>query len=510
MDTKYLVCIQIESNEKVWNRCVIASYVPHIDDLQFYYHTLCGIEGTITSHHECIPNTFNEELLRGIQTISGSMPRNDLETDIQDIHRREKYKKLIQNICELERGRFHLFQPKQEKNTVVQEPTEVPKKRNWAKELLHSLEGENEDLTEAIMPSSQEDMKIFGWILTPSSPYVKETQGSRFLLNMEIGKKWEILLGTDIYPDLLVRRRISMQGWLFQQPISEILLQSMVDWYVLAKDTKVEDGLTGWIKDADVEFTSLLTSVCRIKVHENVMKVTEDTSQVTKILSIIESNYLGASTDVLTIHPISADDYKRYMNYVFLYLRIPKEQYWGLEKTNKVYARWEQSQLGFLPDKNPYIANWSETWNVIASGVPVSERMKLFLQTLDAWDSIESVMINSQQKTKLAKEWIKLYMKNEIIIDKSSSVRSPILHEKVKKWCYKFLPEALFETKLSPIVIGPVFTKQGFLTKKRKGGRWTNGFVFREEPALTRNVEETRADVEQEEENRNEIHLGLV
>ena len=516
MDTKYLVCIQIETPEKVWNRSVIVSYLPKQEDIEYYYKNLCSLQATITFEYEVIPQAFNEELLKAIQTITSSLPRNDIETEPHDVGKRSEYKKLMKNICEMERGRVNLFLPKAKESVqkAKEDDEDAPKlsyQRRWAQEILQSLHGSETKETKETneINTVHEGAPVFGWILTPSSPYIRETIGSRFLLDSVLGKKWEMLLGTDLYPDLLLRRRISIQSWSFQQTISETLLKTTLDWYLAAKHTTIVGGLSDWILDADIEFSSLLTSFCRIKVHESVMKVTEDTSKVIQILSIIENMYLGTSNDEVTIHPIPAESFKRYMNYVFLYLRIPKEQYWGLTKLQDIYARWEHNAMGFLPDKSPYIENWSEMWNMAIGGNPTKDRVLLFLQTLDAWDPIESILIPNTSKTKLTKEWVKLYIKSEMLLDKSSSVRSAILHEKVKKWCCKFLPEQVFETKLSPEVVGPVFTKQGFPTKKRKGGRWTNGLVFREEPVEVMKSEQSIV-LRSDQPCDNEIHLGNI
>ena len=55
-----LVQLQISTSEKIWERCLISSYVPVLSDLEFYYKQLLGFaDVTVEMRIESIPVEFN-------------------------------------------------------------------------------------------------------------------------------------------------------------------------------------------------------------------------------------------------------------------------------------------------------------------------------------------------------------------------------------------------------------------------------------------------------------------
>ena len=136
--------------------------------------------------------------------------------------------------------------------------------------------------------------------------------------------------------------------------------------------------------------------------------------------------------------------------------------------------------LGFKPNMDPFIAAWKEMWNILMQNQVTQEKINLFIQTLDVWDPNESLLCTSIQRTKLTKTWINLYIETQMIPDDDSVVRSPILHERVQSWVFKFLPQHMFKSNVTPMSIGPTFTSKGYVTTKTPTGRWTEGVKYKE------------------------------
>ena len=490
--TKYLLSITIEGKEKVWNRSLLSSYVPELNDLYYYYNNLCGLNADeILLHSEIVPEGFNDTLLTIITTQPTQFPVNDLETDVGNTEKREQYQNFIKQVCDMERTResLNVFAKPviQETNEKIYANTSshLEQKRAWVRELLASLSSEQDYMEysrsdELVLRPEHASIPILGWILTPVVDDIRYQKGSRILLDNELGKKWEALLGTDLYPDLIVCRRITTAFWKFRHTTSDTLLQSMLDWYLTMQAVTIENGITDWMENAEGDLKQLIASIKSIKVNPKIENMGADgRTQVETIAYIIEKRFLGSVFDDSTIHPITADLYLRYMNYVYVSLKIPSEQYWNLESLRQTYARWESEKLGFLPDKAPYIEAWADIWKMVMLGDPQLERVAFFLKTLDSWDAIQSILITIPEKHTIVREWVNLYIKNETLPDHTASIQSGIVHDRVYNWCIRFIPKNVFHLQLIPEVIGPVFTENGYPNAKRKGGRWLKGFVFK-------------------------------
>lgn len=488
---KYLISIELQTSEKVWNRSVVSHTIPSSEDLYFYYERLCGFEHcTIEVHSEPVPDDFNDSFLATLNCTPTNFPINDLETSADNTEKRDQYKQYLQQLCKMEhtRSKLQVFGSakvvEEEAQELGKRPKEyeLKKKRAWIQDLLRALNEEYE--YDEIVPAGAQDQSVpIAWIISPTAQRIRETQGSRFILDPTLGKYWEERLGTDMFPDFVVGRRLSTATWACQHPTSNSLLQSTLDWYLTSQDAKIEGGVSSWVMEADKEFNILLSAFRRIKVHEKFLQVDEHSqSRVFTILSILESRYLASSSEEETIHPIGVDVFQKYVNYIFLALKVPKEQYWGLESIRMILVRWTRSGLGFRAGVDSYVDQWKETWKLVIRGDATPERVSFFLQTLDMWDSIESVLYTNQQRVKMVREWVNIFLHTQVIRDPTASIRSAIVHDTITKWCFKFLPEKLFQTNITPNLIGPVMTQNGFITTKKPGGRWVAGFVLANAP----------------------------
>ena len=494
---KSLLCIEIETPTTVWNRTLLGSLIPTEEDLQFYYSTLLGLEDAriMLKIYE-VPNSFNEALLSVIDRAPVRFPVYDLESDIVDVKKREQYTNFINQLCEMEKSREALqvfIRSSEEKEPTSTRTTistaHLNATRAWVDELLHKLNDEYDyeesgETTEMIVASRVDDFVPAGWVFTPTNDTIRKAKGSRIVLNAEVGKKWERLLGTDVYPDMIVSRRISTLNWAFQHETSETLIRATLDWYLAAQDTKIVDGITDWIMEADKEMNALFATFRRIKVNERLImeslpKVTEKQSKAFKLISSIESRLLCSAINVPTIHPCTPETFRKYINYMLKGYEVEKEIYARNEAIDQIVTRWVRSQMGFRPEVEPLLSNWCEMWKVVIRGNPTEERVAFFVRTLDSWDPIECTSITTLQRQAMGAEWINIFIDNECIFDEKCKVRSTILHERARKWCYKFVSESVFPTIFSPMTIGPLFSHRGLLSVKEKDGRHTRGMRFR-------------------------------
>ena len=495
---KSLLCIEIETPTIVWNRTLLGSLIPDKEDLQFYYGTLLGIKDARVSLKVCdVPNSFNDALLSVIDRAPVRFPVYDLESDILDVKKREQYINFVNQLCEMEKSRealqVFIRTSSEEKETCATRTTistaHLNATRAWVDELLHKLNDEYDyeesgETTDMIVASRTDDFVPAGWVFTPTNDTIRATKGSRIILNPEVGKKWERLLGTDVYPDMIVSRRISTLNWAFQHATSDRLIRATLDWYIAAQDAKIVNGITDWIIDADKEMNTLFATFRRIKVNERLImeslpKVTEKQSKTFKLISSMESRLLCSAINIPTIHPCTAETFRKYINYMLKGYEVEKEIYARNEAIDQIVTRWTRSQMGFRPEVEPLLSSWSEMWKVVIRGNPTEERVAFFVRTLDSWDPIESTSITALQRQAIGAEWVNIFIDNECIFDEKCKVRSTVLHARARKWCYKFVSETVFPTSFSPMVIGPLFSHRGLSSIKEKDGRHTRGMRFR-------------------------------
>lgn len=533
--TRKLISIEIQTPTHVYSRSVISNADPKQEDLLYYYTTLCGLtDATVSFRGLDIPDEFNEALLATIDRAPTKFPAHDLETEILDVEKRRQYTNFITQLCEMEHSRAalrvfvrsdaHTISVGDERRNVRLDST-----RNWVNELLRSLNEDHEyeihRESELIVAPEKDTFTPIGWIFTPVVHAIREDRGSRIVMDPTIGSYWEKLLGTDIYPDLVVGRRISTLNWAFQHSTSDALVRATMDWYLAAQDANLEGGVSGWIPEADREITALFSTFKRIKVHERLImeglpKTSDKNGQVFTILSSVESRLLASSLEIPEISACSYDLLHKYMTYVFRGFGIAKEVYVGNIAVHQILLRWSRASLGFRGNVDPLLESWKDMWTVAMRGKPTAERVHHFLRTLDCWDPLEAALLSPQQKTAIAHDWIHSYIDNEIIAEDKARERSTTLHAQTKDWCLKYVPVSVFPTNFNPMQIGPLFTKRGFNSVKRGDGRHTLGLRFKHVPqesvktAVTSIIEEASNSPKQNTVvhmfRDDEIHLGTL
>jgi hypothetical protein len=503
--TRYLVSIQVETPQKLWNRTVVSPFLPHVDDFKYYYTTLLGFkDATVTVQSEEVSATFNDTLLEIANRAPTHYPQHDLETTHEQDDRRKAYTNFIKQLCDMEKSRESLRMYMNEKpmSAAVDDQDEdgdlteeyvtsgMFRSRKWVNELLRTLntefdyEDSFDDAKDSLMPVYSDEYVPPGWIFTPTAESVRNSRGSRIVINSEIGKKWEKMLGSDLFPDMVVARRISSISWAFQHPTCDTLVKAMLDWYIATQDAKFTDGISDWIPNAEKEMNYLFSTFRRIKVNERLImealpSVNSKQNSVFKILNTVESRLLSNPTEISTIVPISYDMFSSYINYLFKAMNVDKDLYQNNESVRQILTRWANSRMGFRGDAEPLLSNWVGMWNTIMRGHVTAERLSVFLRSMASWDNYEAAAMSTPQKQALCNEWINMYIDAEIVPDEKSKILSTVAHTRCKDWCLQYLPEVCFPTNFTPMTIGPMFNRRGYIPIKGKNGRLIHGLRFR-------------------------------
>jgi len=515
-----LLCIEIQSGSTIWNRTVLNFTVPTLEELKEYYINLCGIEDAIiTLRVERVPVSFRPNLLTTSDTVPTSFPSYDLESDAGEDEERVQYKKFIGQLCDMERTRARLNTLKKteesgvepEESHVATEHTKasLQKVRAWVQKILRSLNPDEDE--ESLIEVAIDDTIPLAWVVTPALADMRDSNGSRLITNTLLGKKWEALLGTDLYPDLIVTRRISPANWLFQHATSEPLVKAALDWYIASQDAKLTNGISDWLPRVDMDIHKLFKPFRQVSIAEKFLTTEggakeNGKNQIFSILSAFESKCLCSSLTDITIHPVSTDIFQKYLKYMCRAHGFAYEMYRGMESVSRLVQRWGRGAYGFRKDVEPTVEAWNEVWKVIMRGNPTPDRVLLFIQTLEAWDPIESDTITAELRMEMARKWMNIFFDNELVVEPKQNIRTIYLHEKLREWCFRFIPDKLFGNKFSTAAIGPVLNLRGHASSKRNSGRFTLGVRFRDEtivdPTLLKMKKNrmSRADLEKEAE----------
>jgi hypothetical protein len=496
-----LVCIRITAPKKIYDRCLLLPECPPLDDLEYYYRTLLDIQdATVTLTAIPVPADFNKTLLPDMDDVPSDFPVSDLETEQAEAERREKYATFLQQLCEMERSRAVLKNFKRPITRVPKYTTAITEepihlngyaalaqaqgttRRAWVQEILRELNTEPEE--NSLVVASPDDFPPYGWLLTPSATSTRYSRGSRILLDTATGMKWERLLGTDLYPDLIVTRRLTSRGWAFQHARSEALIEATVQWFLASQDAEIKMGLTPFMIGVDKELSVLFSAFKSVRVCNRLLESAGDSnpqSRVLRFLQALESRCLESAEIQEDIQPISLGAFHKFLTYLFRAAEIPRDAYLGDDNVRATVDRWVTSQFGFKVGAECVLPKWKELWDLVMRGKPSAVRLNHFLASMDVWDPVMVASFRRNiERPAVAQEWIRIFLDTQLVRETSARLRSTTLHAAIRRWCLRFLPEEMFGPQFAPVNVGPALTKKGFGVTKLRHGRYIMGYKFRE------------------------------
>lgn len=499
MDIKTLLTVVIKGSS-TWIRSVLLDAEPDLDlqqDLKFYYETLLGIgEVKIECRYQQVPATFPLSLLGASAEPPRTFPSWDKE--VGSAEEQGKYLALIDRVAEMERMRTECGVtgtpqevPKESTDSFGWHPKQPPKYQAWVREILAAIQTETTAWTEDT--SAIPDDHTIAWILTPIVGDVRNTKGCRILTDPTLGKYWATRVGTELYPDLAVCRRLSTVRWRVNNRRSADLARVAIEWYIEAQVLEMGDttGVSPWIQRADEDLASVLVPFQNLGPRQTFARPDrprmpeeeERKHPLTTILQSLEGTHVLSELTNTDVYPLKEAQWEKYLRHVFRMYGIGTDvidAYWsGVEDVIRLWIRGGQ---GVDVGSKALFEKWEVIWEMIFCGresVPVATKFQQFLDTLDTFDPILVLGMRSGQKSEIAKIWMHMFIEREMIPDPKSSLNSSVVYEAIRNYVLRFLPETFADPLLKPANIGPFLSIIGYPVKRNKQGRVVPGLRYR-------------------------------
>lgn len=255
---KTLVCLEIATEERYWNRSYLTSYAPTDEQYESYYRVLCGFpDAKVTVRRITVPDGFNATLLKPLDTAPTVFPQSDLESGPEETEKRQNYKKFIDGLIEMEQSRVNLNFFVQQDVTAelsAEAANRLEGFRSWVREVLDILSTEMRAEVDV-----EQKFPTIGWIIAPTATAARRSNGLRLIVSEQMGTTWERLLGTDHFPDLLVARRLHASNWRHPTELSNNLYKQILEWYLCARNCEYSAGISDWILTLESEILTMIT-----------------------------------------------------------------------------------------------------------------------------------------------------------------------------------------------------------------------------------------------------------
>lgn len=500
-EQKYLLTIELEEKENILVRSVLLNRKVELSEIEFYYHVLLGFANfTIRVREIEVPDSFTLSLIGSNGSeVPKHFPAHDHETTQEGL---VKYYELIDHVCKMEKMRAEcgILQPSSTTSTSQPVPKISSRYTAWIQEVMEAFRKATVDEEEIVA----EDNETIAWIFTPVLQEIRETRGSRIITDTDVGKQWVHQLGSELFPDLVVRRRLSTVDWRFQHPTSNILAKSAIEWYIQAQlvGEAPKSGISPWILRADEDLLAVFTpfknlgprqtfdlppsekGVKKEKIHPllHILRRLEGDH----ILSLLSQPPTENEESEIKILELTKDVWNRYLRHVFKMYGIGSDvmdSCWG--PVEDLVNVWIRGSHGVRLDRGALFAPWQPLWELLIPTKPCLDRFMLFLRTLDVYDPILAITLTNSTKYELANDWIKLYVDMEMIVDEKGRISATQFYSDVREWCLRYTPLTVFDNALKATNIGPTMTKLGFPCHRTKQGRKLMGIRYRTPPTTT-------------------------
>lgn len=501
-EQRYLITIELRAQGAYFVRNALHTESVCEEDVRFYYHNILGLRNyDVGVQVREVPATFTLALLgaASCNQIPKHFPSYDLEMDTEDA--RMRFYTLLERVCEMERMRAEYGigtggttvsgagLPSTPPSGPPEQPTSKSKYQSWVDSILRSIRldtaAEWRDVEEDASPIA--DSHTIAWILTPVLEEIRGMRGCRILTDGVLGVYWAPLLGTELFPDVAVCRRLSTIKWRVHNSRSAALARTAIEWYIESQMLEAVDtsGISPWIPNADKELTSVLLPFQNLGPRESFRQHVGDEAETERprathpVLAILHK--LEEDEHVLSgllhsgIYQPTTEVWLKYLRHVFKINRIGSDLVdgaWGtVEDTVRV---WVRGNMGVDPQRAPLFAQWEPTWNILLRDIPFekgADRFALFVDTLDAYDPITSHTMTSSAKYELINKWIAVFVEREMEYDPKAREKATLLYSNIRDWVLQFVPMTVADNPLKPMNIGPVLTGMGYMCHKLKQGR---------------------------------------
>jgi hypothetical protein len=491
METHYVttIAVQERAGSPTWLKSLCGR--PNPEDIEFYYKTLCGFkDAVVTVTTELVPADFTESLLALGDAEPTEFPSFPLVAETEE--RKAEYYNYIKQLCEMERSRSRMAVGRLASagaagsiGSAVARGRSTGGQRKWVAELLATLGGHTvRETTAAPHGHTARETTPTAWLLTPTAARTRADRGSRLLTDAAVGLHWEQKLGTDLYPDFVVSRRLTTASWAFQHPSSSSLLSSVVAWLEAQHPS-------GWLRDAEAVVDGLLRpfatafvgtvppaaereaeELCGKDDGRDSKDSSSETSETSEgsdgsegkkktpsihvLLQRIEATMLHSKAEVPEVDPLSVPLFTRLVDYMARSFGIPKETYVGSEAVAATLQRWTQSQMGFSLKTKPLLSSWQEVWDLIMGTRPSTKakgkrekavtatRVSHLVETMDVWDVCEGALMSEDVKKGLWDNWLSVFCDYELGNNKGAKIPLTAMEDAATAFLQRFLPRLPF------------------------------------------------------------------
>jgi len=310
---------------------------------------------------------------------------------------------------------------------------------------------------------------IVGWMLSPKHMDTREKYGIKFITDPAIGLKWDSLLGTQLFPDFIVSRRISSAAWTFQHPSTTNMLASIVEWWVTAH-MRTEDG---WIHSSETDFDALL-EVFRTKGIPTEYH-SEQMDALKMALLDMEETVLGnpeiySSTDLIPFQ--TAENWRFWIDRMLRSKGVMLES--NVDFINAMIRRWMRDGWGLrkecLPSP-PANAHFREAWTALTRLYPINEESVLkWIRLLNMNDPVCTIRVRHEPKQQILDDWIPVaafFLKASHPLLRARSIRT---YAWIRTWMLKYVPVDLYGTFMLPKRLCPGIISAGYPRIHSTGG----------------------------------------
>lgn len=475
---KHVATITVRWKETTWLRSLCVDAPPNEKDIEFYYKTLCGFtDAVVTLHTQHIPTDFDESLL-SLETKDGKDETGPVEFPVYSAAETTEakvaeYIHYVNHVCEMERSRARMAMERKGGNGTRHKNKNSPEaqrgkgrrvgNRKWVDELLAALKAEPATATAtatALVPV-ESDVVPSAWLLAPTAWAKRARDGSLLVLDAAVGLAWEQRLGTDLYPDFVVSRRLTTASWAFQHSSSSSLLSSVVQWLAAQHPS-------GWIQDAEARVDGATAPFLGGPKGGGVAdapkesrgpkdegpdcgEAEKDNATIHVLLQRIEASMLYSKAEVAEVEPLSIPTLTKLVDYMARSFGIPKETYAETASVSAVLRRWSLSQMGVSRRTKPLLASWKEVWGLLlgvkAPVVGMAARVDLLVRTMDAWDLVEGAVMTEEARKELWDQWIAVFCDAELGAQKGCKIPLTAMEDAAMAFLRRFLPVNVSGTK---------------------------------------------------------------
>jgi hypothetical protein len=388
----------------------------------------------IEFHSQPISDTFTVSLLGKQGSPEDSYPAYDTVLLAAQFTSYEKY---VKNVIMTEESRLELGIGYTSKTGRLM----VEDKESSS---LYSDIEEFIDVLEKGMTVEETPSEICAWIWAHVHPDMRDAKGVRVIRDSSVGKKWNSLLGTSLFPDLIIARRITLSSWNFKHALSENLILAILAWWSQAYGISE----TGWVSSSEVELDRLYDTF-RFKEGPAYKTESEDvTSPITTALTFIEESILGNSTlysaDSILI-PSSVHVWNLWIQRMFRHKKIPLNIRTDL--ISEKIQEWMRDKWGIrkerLPD--PAILSWNELWSVLTKDGITEKSFIFWLQIMEANDPAMTVTYSKSQKEKIIYDMVPYALSIIRTNNPADRTKTGDTTSWIQTWILQFIPAAVFE-----------------------------------------------------------------